>query len=60
MLTERELEIYEMLTLEKLKRNVVELKISPNTIKVHKGNIYRKLASKGKTKTIKRYIKKEL
>lgn len=53
-LTERELEIYEMLTNGKTEKEMsLELKISPNTIKVHKGNIYRKLDLKGKTKTIK-------
>lgn len=53
-LTERELEIYEMLTIGKTEKEMsLELKISPNTIKVHKGNIYRKLDLKGKTKTIK-------
>ncbi|NBB31596.1 response regulator transcription factor [Cellulophaga sp. BC115SP] len=53
-LTERELEIYEMLSNGKTEKEMsLELKISPNTVKVHKGNIYRKLNLKGKTKTIK-------
>ncbi len=54
-LTERELEVYDLLAVGKTEKEMsVELNISRNTIKVHKGNIYRKLAIKGKIKELKR------
>ena len=54
-LSERETEILNLIALGMSYRSIADdLEISPNTVRVHIGNIYRKLVTSSKVETLNR------